>query len=235
MAETGLSRARYLARMDPIGDVLRVVLADDHHFFREGLRDLLEDAGLSVVGEAKTGAEALLLAEELKPDLVVIDLNVLGAPSSKALRRIATVCPQARTVVLTSSVEAPQVLDVLSAGASAYVVKGAQADELIAGICQTAKSHVVLSRAVMDILVAHAAPSNDGGASKPAPLDGQELTPRETDVLRLMAKGADNAAIGLELSISRHTVKQHVTNIFQKLGVRTRVEAAVYAVRVGLV
>ncbi len=220
--------------MNPIGDVLRVVLADDHHFFREGLRDLLEDAGLSVVGEAKNGAEALLLAEELKPDLVVIDLNVLGAPSSEALRRIATVCPRARTVVLTSSVKASEVLDALRAGASAYVVKGAQADDLIAGIRQTANSHVVLSRAVMDILVAYATPSSDGGASKPAPL-GQELTPRETDVLRLMAKGADNAAIGLELSISRHTVKQHVTNIFQKLGVRTRVEAAVYAVRVGLV
>lgn len=220
--------------MDLSSDVPRVVLADDHHFFREGLRDLLENAGLSVIGEAKNGSEALLLTEELKPDLVVIDLNVLGAPCSESLRRIATVCPQARTVVLTSSVEAPQLLDALRAGASAYVVKGAKADELIAGIRQTASSHVVLSRAVMEVLVTHAAPSSGDSSQKPTPTDEQELTPRERDVLRLMVKGADNAAIGLELSISRHTVKQHVTNIFQKLGVRTRVEAAVYAVRADL-
>ena len=145
--------------MDSADPSLRVVLADDHHFFREGLRDLLEEAGLSVVGEAKDGAEALLLAEELKPDLVVIDLNMSGTPGSEALLRIADVSPEARTVVLTSSIEATEVL----------------------------------------------------------------------------AAGADNAAIGLELSISPHTVKQHVTNIFEKLGVRTRVEAAVYAVRTGLV
>ena len=214
---------------------LRVVLADDHHFFREGLRDLLEEAGLSVVGEAKDGAEALLLAEELKPDLVVIDLNMSGAPGSEALQRIADVSPEARTVVLTSSVEATEVLAALQAGASAYVVKGAQADELIAGIRQTASSHVVLSRAVIEALVIHVGPPDSDSAQAGAEQTDVLLTARERDVLRLLAGGADNAAIGLELSISPHTVKQHVTNIFEKLGVRTRVEAAVYAVRAGLV
>lgn len=214
---------------------LRVVLADDHHFFREGLRDLLEEAGLSVVGEAKDGAEALLLAEELKPDLVVIDLNMSGAPGSEALQHIAAVSPEARTVVLTSSVEATEVLAALQAGASAYVVKGAQADELLAGIRQTASSHVVLSRAVIEALVIHVGPPARDSPQAGAVQADVLLTARERDVLRLIAGGADNAAIGLELSISPHTVKQHVTNIFEKLGVRTRVEAAVYAVRAGLV
>ncbi len=150
---------------------LRVVLADDHHFFREGLRDLLEEAGLSVVGEAKDGAEALLLAEELKPDLVVIDLNMSGAPGSEALQRIADVSPEARTVVLTSSVEATEVLAALQAGASAYVVKGAQADELIAGIRQTASSHVVLSRAVIEALVIHVGPPDSDSAQAEAEQD----------------------------------------------------------------
>ncbi len=219
--------------MDSSGDALRVVLADDHHFFREGLRGMLETAGVSVVGEAKDGAEALALAGELKPDLVVIDLNMSDTLGAEALRRIAAVSPEARMVVLTTSVEASEVLDALQAGACGYILKGARADELIAGIRQTASSHVVLSRAVMEALVIHVGPSED--ADLQAHSEGPQLTAREKDVLRLIAEGADNVAIGLELSISRHTVKQHVTNIFQKLGVRTRVEAAVYAVRVGLV
>jgi two-component system nitrate/nitrite response regulator NarL len=222
--------------MDCADPALRVVLADDHHFFREGLRDLLEEAGLSVVGEAKDGAEALQLAEELKPDLVVIDLNMSDAPGSDALLRIAEASPGARTVVLTSSVEATDVLAALGAGASAYVVKGAQADDMIASIRQTAGSHVVLSRAAIESLVLHTSPPD--GKAPQAEVEaepGEILTARERDVLRLIVSGADNAAIGLELSISPHTVKQHVTNIFEKLGVRTRVEAAVYAVRAGLV
>ncbi len=220
--------------MDSPGPSLRVVLADDHHFFREGLRDLLEEAGLSVVGEAKDGAEALLLVEQLEPDLVVIDLNMSGAPGSDALLRIADVSPNARTVVLTSSIEATEVLAALQAGASAYVVKGAQADELIAGIRQTASSHVVLSRAVIEALVIHVGPAENDSTQTALEQPEVLLTARERDVLCLLAGGADNAAIGLELSISPHTVKQHVTNIFEKLGVRTRVEAAVYAVRAGL-
>ena len=221
--------------MDSSAPGLRVVLADDHHFFREGLRDLLEDAGLKVVGEAKDGAQALLLAEQLKPDLVVIDLNMSDSPGSDALQRIAEVSPEARTVVLTHSSEATEVLAALQAGASAYVVKGAQADEMIAGICQTAHSHVVLSRVAIESLVIHTEPPNARTARETAKQAEEILTAREHDVLRLLAGGADNAAIGLELSISPHTVKQHITNIFEKLGVRTRVEAAVYAVRSGLV
>jgi two-component system NarL family response regulator len=220
--------------MDPSRDALRVVLADDHHFFREGLRDMLDTAGMSVVGEAKDGTEAVALAGSLKPDVIVIDLNMSRASGAEALRRIAAVSPEARMVVLTSSTEEADVLEALEAGACGYILKDTKADDLVGGIRQTVGSHAVLSQEVMKALVTRAGPNHKAGKSQTV-AELPALTPREKDVLGLLAGGADNAAIGLELSISRHTVKQHVTNIFEKLGVRTRVEAAVYAVRAGLV
>lgn len=221
--------------MDGISNNLRVVLADDHHFFREGLRGMLDAAGMTVVGEAKDGAEAVALAGSLKPDVIVIDLEMSDTSGAEALRRIAEVSPEARMVVLTSSAEETDVLDALKAGACGYILKDAQADDLVGGIRQTIGSQAVLSQEVMQTLVTRASPNNHSAEQSPPVAEEPALTTREKDVLRLLAGGADNAAIGLELSISRHTVKQHVTNIFEKLGVRTRVEAAVYAVRAGLV
>jgi DNA-binding NarL/FixJ family response regulator len=217
------------------GNALRVVLADDHHFFREGLRDMLESAGVSVVGEAKDGAEAVVLAGKLEPDLIVLDLDMSDTPGAEALRQIATTCPRARMVVLTATLEETDVLDALDAGACGYILKSTPADELIDSIRQTSGSHVVLSQEVARALTRQASPNNDVAKQTRPSFDGLELTTREKDVLRLLVNGADNAAIGLELSISRHTVKQHVTNIFEKLDVHSRVEAAVFAVRAGLV
>jgi two-component system NarL family response regulator len=214
---------------------LRVVLADDHHFFREGLRGMLENAGVSVVGEATDSAEAVAHASRLKPDVVVIDLNMPVAARAEALRGIAAASPEARVVVLSASAEEAEVLEALSAGACSFILKDTQADELVGSIRQSAGSQAVLSADLMRALVTRAS-SNGHAIEPPRPtIEPPELTPREMDVLRLLTQGQDNAAIGLELSISRHTVKQHVTNIFEKLEVRTRVEAAVYAVRAGLV
>lgn len=220
--------------MNRSDNALRVLLADDHHFFREGLRDMLETAGVNVVGEARDDAEAVTLAGELKPDLVVIDLDMSDIVGAEALRRLAAASPQARTLVLTTSADDAEVLEALEAGACGYILKDTQPQELIDGIRQTARGQVVLSREVARILVEHASPNNHSVEQAQAANDRPALTAREQDVLRLIVEGADNAAIGLELSISRHTVKQHVTNIFEKLGVRTRVEAAVHAVRMGL-
>jgi DNA-binding NarL/FixJ family response regulator len=216
-------------------NALRVVLADDHHFFREGLRDMLESAGVSVVGEAKDGTEAVVLAGELRPDLIVLDLSMPDGPGVKALHRIAAIGPEVRMVVLTAALDESDVLDVLDAGVCGYILKNTPVDELIDGIRRTAGSQVVLSREVLRVLMKRASPNRDAVGQPRASVDELVLTAREKDVLRLLADGADNAAIGLDLSISRHTVKQHVTNIFEKLGVHSRVEAAVYAVRAGLV
>jgi two-component system nitrate/nitrite response regulator NarL len=215
-------------------NALRVLLADDHHFFREGLRDMLETAGVRVVGEARDGVEAVALAGELEPDLVVIDLDMTNTVGAEALQRLADASPQTKTVVLTTSAGDVDVIEALQAGACGYILKDTQPEELINGIRQTAGSQVVLSREVVRVLVKHKNAKDHPLEQARSVSDHPALTPREQDVLRLIVEGADNAAIGLELSISRHTVKQHVTNIFEKLGVRTRVEAAVHAVRSGL-
>jgi DNA-binding NarL/FixJ family response regulator len=221
--------------MESTDSPLRVVLADDHHFFREGLRGMLEAAGVSVVGEAKDGTEAVALVGELKPDLIVIDLDMPDTSGAEALRQITAIGPEVRMIVLSASAAEADVLDALEAGACGYILKDTQPEDLIDGIRHRAASQVVLSRAVARALVGRASPSNHRGKARGGAIDLPALTARERDVLRLIVRGADNIAIGLDLSISRHTVKQHVTNIFEKLDVHSRVEAAVYAVRTGLV
>jgi two-component system nitrate/nitrite response regulator NarL len=236
------------------GDPLRVVIADDHRIFRDGLRGTLQDAGMSVVGEACDGAEAIALARELAPDVLVLDLNMPGVSGLEALRRIAHGGPDVQTVVLTVSAEDRDVLAALAAGACGYLMKDIMVDQLAAGIEQAAAGHMVLSGGVARALRAYlragaeresaGAEEESRGAGEAPNGAGREvqerepapaLTPREVEVLQLIVEGADNVAIGVALSISPHTVKQYVTNIFEKLGVRSRVQAAVYALRTGLV
>jgi two-component system, NarL family, response regulator DegU len=221
---------------------LRVVIADDHRLFRDGLRGTLENAGMAVVGEASDGAEAVALTRELTPDVVVLDLKMPRVSGLEALRQIEHSCPDVQAVVLTVSAEDADVLEALAAGACGYLLKDTRADRLAGGIREAAEGYMVLSSEVAQALMARVRADADANAVRAEAETGDAaanerpaLTPREEEVLRLIAQGADNVAIGLELSISPHTVKQYVTNIFEKLGVRSRVQAAVYAVRSGLV
>jgi DNA-binding NarL/FixJ family response regulator len=217
------------------GKSLRVVLADDHHFFREGLRGALVDSGITVVGEAVDGAEAVALTRELTPDVVVMDLNMPGSGGIGAVEAIIASRATAKVVVLTVSADGEDVLRALSAGACGYLLKDTRTDELAGCIRQAAGGQTVLSREVAQALTARALENAlDHGAAAPSGAALPTLTARETDVLRLVVDGADNAAIGRALSISPHTVKQYMTNIFEKLQVSSRVQAAVYAVRSGL-
>jgi DNA-binding NarL/FixJ family response regulator len=237
----------YFPRVTCSENALRVVIADDHHLFREGLRAMLQEAGMEVVGEASDGADAVALAQKLEPEVVVVDLNMPGTSGLQALRRIARTNPDIQTVVLTVSAADADVLEALAAGACGYLLKDTRADRLADGIRQAAEGHMVLSSEVARALMARVRADADAKAVRAeakaeagADAGGEKderpaLTPREAEVLRLIVAGADNVAIGLELSISPHTVKQYVTNIFEKLGVRSRVQAAVYAVRAGLV
>jgi DNA-binding NarL/FixJ family response regulator len=207
---------------------LRVVLADDHQLFREGLRGMLESEDMVVVGEAGDGAGAQALACELEPDVIVMDLQMGSSSGLEALARMRRANPEVRAVVLTVSAEQSDVLRALAAGARGYLLKDAPANQLALGIRQAAEGQVVLAGEVAGALTSHAQAGIQGIR------EGVALTARETEVLRLIAAGADNVAIGQELSISHHTVKRYVTNIFEKLGVGSRVQAAVHAVRVGL-
>jgi DNA-binding NarL/FixJ family response regulator len=219
---------------------LRVVVADDHHFFRDGLRGMLEAGGMEVVGEASDGNEAVALAHSLAPHVVVLDLNMPGASGLEALRALARTCPDVQAVVLTVSNADADVLEARAAGACGYLLKDTRPDALVGSIRQAAEGHMVLSGEVAQALMAHVR-AGAGAAvdlEQEAPAQAAEeaaLSPREAEVLRLIAEGADNTAIGVALSISPHTVKQYVANIFEKLGVRSRVQAAVHAVRSGLV
>jgi two-component system, NarL family, nitrate/nitrite response regulator NarL len=227
--------------VDASEERLRVVIADDHHFFRDGLRGILEAAGIEVVGEAADGEQAVALARGLVPDVVVLDLNMPALSGLDALRELARGAPEVQSVILTVSTEDADVLAALAAGACGYLLKDTRPDRLVSGIRQAAEGDMVLSAEVAQALQAHV---RAGAASTPAAaaeedehtaLDRAALTPREAEVLRLIAEGADNVAIGSVLSISPHTVKQYVGNIFEKLGVHSRVQAAVHAVRAGLV
>ncbi len=251
-------RLLYFPHVDASADALRVVIADDHQLFREGLKGMLEDAGMEVVGVAGDGADAAALVAKLRPQVAVLDLNMPGTSGLQALRRIARSNPDIQTVVLTVSADDGDVLDALAAGACGYLLKDTNVERLADGIKQAAAGHMVLSRDVAQALVARVrSEANDDARAAQADasagpvgasaagvaaavaseeaIEGPALTPREGEVLRLIVAGADNAAIGRELSISPHTVKQYVTNIFEKLGVHSRVQAAVYAVRADLV
>jgi DNA-binding NarL/FixJ family response regulator len=221
--------------MMPPDQALRVVLADDHHFFREGLRGVLVADGIAVAGEAVNGAEAVALASELAPDVVVMDLEMSGSGGIDAIAQLATSSPAVEVVVLTVSADGDDVLRALAAGARSYLLKDTRTDELAGCIRQTASGQTVLSREIAETLTARALePAHEDRATAQAGADLPALTARETEVLRLVVDGADNAAIGRALSISPHTVKQYMTNIFEKLEVSSRVQAAVHAVRSGM-
>jgi DNA-binding NarL/FixJ family response regulator len=218
----------------PSNGALRVLLVDDHSFFGEGLRGMVEADGMIVVGEASEGAEAIALARSEAPDVAVIDLNMPGVGGMRAVSQILAANPQTQVVVLSASADRDDALQALRAGASSYLRKDMSLDDLAGAIRQAAGGNAVISREVVGPLLADLKTSEQAAIERP---DAEKLglTTRELEVLRLMVEGADNAEIGRVLSISRHTVKQYTTNVFTKLEVSNRVQAAVHAVRSGLV
>ncbi len=213
-------------------DALRVLLVDDHDLFRTGLRNLLEEQGVHIVGEATGGSEALKITRELAPDVVVMDLNMPGISGVEATREIATLAPRTRVVVLTISADDGDVVEAVMAGACGYLLKDSSIQELMAGIRAAAAGESLISpqiaAKVLRLLRAQAA-NSEAAATIQA-----ELSDREIEVLKLIANGKDNAEIARELFISPKTVKNHISNILMKLQIENRIQAAVYAVRSGL-
>jgi DNA-binding NarL/FixJ family response regulator len=212
---------------------LRVLLVDDHDLFRSGLRSLLEEQGLQVVGEADNGREALRLVGELAPDVVVMDLKMPGLTGVETTRQVSSIAPRTRVVVLTISVDDDDVMSAVMAGACGYLLKDSSIDQLIAGIRAAASGESLISPQIAaKVLQRLRAQTGDTAAALTI---RTELSDRELEVLRLIAIGKDNAEIARELYISPKTVKNHISNILMKLQIENRIQAAVYAVRSGIV
>jgi DNA-binding NarL/FixJ family response regulator len=212
---------------------LRVLLVDDHDLFRTGLRSLLEEQGLEIVGEAADGSAALHLTAELAPEVVVMDLNMPGMNGVEATRQITTMAPLTRVVVLTISDHDSDVLDAILAGACGYLMKDASITELMAGIRAASLGESLISSHIAGKVLQRIRATS--AQPQIAEQIQSELSDREIQVLKLIANGKDNSMIAGELHISPKTVKNHISNILMKLQIENRIQAAVYAVRSGLV
>ena len=211
----------------------RVLLVDDHDLFRTGLRNLLEEQGVDIVGDVDSGTEALRKIREVAPEVVVMDLNMPGISGVEATRQIAMVAPLTRVLVLTISDQDADVMDAILAGACGYLLKDASINELITGIRAAANGESLVSPVIAAKVLQRVR------AAGPSQVDAEairsELSEREIQVLKLIANGKDNAQIAADLHISPKTVKNHISNILMKLQIENRIQAAVYAVRSGLV
>lgn len=203
----------------------RILIADDHSVVRQGLRMFLAlDQELEVVGEASDGAEALRLALELRPDVILMDLLMPVMDGIAATQAVRAALPDTEVLALTSVLEDASVIGAVRAGAIGYLLKNTEADELRRSIKAAAAGQVQLSPEAAMRLVREVR----------APDSPETLTERETEVLRLVAQGMGNKQIAHMLEIGEKTVKTHVSNILAKLGVQSRTQAALYAVEIGL-
>jgi DNA-binding NarL/FixJ family response regulator len=199
--------------------MIRVLLADDHGLVRDGLGRLLGSVpDIEVVAAAADGSEAIRLAKEHRPDVILMDLRMPGMDGSEATRRLLEDDPTAQVVILTSFSERDEILTALDAGAIGYLLKDAEPDDLIRGVRAAAQGESPLApKAARELL------GSRGSAAAP------QLTEREREVLRLVTRGLPNKLIARELGISEKTVKAHLTTIFQRIGVTDRVQAAMWA------
>jgi DNA-binding NarL/FixJ family response regulator len=207
-------------------EAIRVLIVDDHAVVREGLRTFLElQDGLEVVGEAGDGDEALPLAERLRPDVILMDLVMPRLDGVGAMRELRGRVPGARVIVLTSFLDEERLMPAIRAGAAGYLLKNVQPQELARAIRLADAGETLIDPAVAARLVEVVA---DGDAADP----DHQLTPREQEVLDLIARGFSNKRIALELGVAEKTVKTHVSHVLAKLGVSDRTQAALYATRV---
>jgi DNA-binding NarL/FixJ family response regulator len=201
--------------------------------FRTGLRNLLEEQGMHIVGEADTGTEALKKIREVAPEVVVMDLNMPGISGVEATRQIAMIAPLTRVLVLTISDQDADVMDAILAGACGYLLKDSSIQDLLSGIRAAAAGESLVSPAIASKVLQRLRAT--GSSHHEAETIRSELSDREIQVLKLIANGKDNAMIAADLHISPKTVKNHISNILMKLQIDNRIQAAVYAVRSGLV
>ncbi len=213
--------------------MVRLLVVDDHDLFRAGLASLLTaEAGIEVVGQASGGKMGVRLAAELRPDVVLMDVRMPDLSGPDATRQIVERDPSIKVLALTVSSDDADVSAVLQAGAVGFLAKDTPIDSLVVAVYAAANGAAWLSPRAAEVVLgrirtAAPAPQQDAAAL-------EQLSEREIDVLRLIADGMENAEIAQELNISPRTAKNHVSNILAKLGLPSRVQAAVYAVRQGV-
>jgi len=209
---------------------MRVLLIDDHALFRVGLQGLLERRGIDVAA-AGTGREGLRLAKEQSPDIILLDMRMPGMDGLDVLQRLLENDIAIPIVMLTTSSEESDLLAALRAGAQGYLLKDMEPDELVAALAQIAAGKTVVTPQLTGVLIS-AIKGDSPSVARGSALS--ELTPREQEILRYLAEGRSNKVMAKHLGISDGTVKLHVKAILRKLGVHSRVEAAVFAVEQGL-
>ncbi|HEB98318.1 MAG TPA: response regulator [Thiotrichales bacterium] len=210
---------------------LRIILIDDHTLFRVGLQGLLEHRGIEVVAAVGDGQEGLRLAEELKPDVVLLDMRMPGMSGIEVLRQLRQSGLEMPIAMLTTSSNEQDLVESLRSGAQGYLIKDMQPDDLVVALRDIVAGKTVVAPDLAPVL-AKVVQGESITPRDPSPFS--DLTPRETEILGLLAEGQSNKAIARNLGISDGTVKLHVKAILRKLGVHSRVEAAVIAVERGL-
>jgi DNA-binding NarL/FixJ family response regulator len=216
-------------------ETLRVVVADDHAFYRAGLARILRETGIDVVAEVPDGETAIRAVDDLAPDVVVMDLHMPGLSGIEATRRLTEHAPATRVLVLSISVQEADVTDAILAGACGYVLKDGPMEEIVAGIQAAANGASLISPRIATTLLRRL--RNDAGVTSDAVtsvdpgLADAALTTRELDVLALLAEGRPNSEIAALLTLSPLTIRNHISSILTKLQVENRVQAAVRAVR----
>lgn len=208
-----------------------VIVVDDQELFRNGIVELLEERGVRVLADAGLGGDAIRLTSELGPDVVLMDLNMPGMSGVEATQRLTAEAPLVRVLVLTVAADERHTMDALLAGACGYVLKETPIDQIVDAIKAAARGESTISPRVAGRLIRRLREPSD---SEPD-LAGAGLTQREREVLELIARGVNNPDIARALYLSEHTVKNYVSSILAKLQVENRVQAAVQAVRTGLV
>ncbi|GAA3122381.1 response regulator [Streptosporangium carneum] len=214
------------------GDPIRVLIVDDHALIRRSLEmALAAEADIEVVGEASDGQEAVELADRLTPDVMLMDVRMPRRSGIEAAREIKASVPSTRIIMLTVSDEEEDLFEAIKAGATGYLLKNVQLDEVPEAVRGVHEGQSLINPAMAAKLITEFANMSRKEAERPPQLPVPRLTDREMEVLRLVAKGMNNREIAKQLFISENTVKNHVRNILDKLQLHSRMEAVVYAVR----
>ena len=210
-----------------------ILLIDDHPLLRKGIKQLIEmEPDLEVAGEASNAIDGVRIALELEPDLILMDLNMPDVSGIEALRQLRAHNISSRIIMFTVSDQQDDVVEALRAGADGYLLKDMEPEDMINQLHQAAVGKLVISERLTSLLAE--ALRNNNKPQQPARPDFDSLTPREKDILKLIAEGLSNKMIGRKLDISDGTVKVHVKHLLKKLNLRSRVEVAVWAVEEGL-